>query len=634
MPHKSLPTIPTAPTAPTAPTTTTSTPLPLTLTSINQIRPGTTRYNTLVSLDARLVASSTTSTTKDALFDLQLARQLYLLADFVFVGLGDPSKQEAGTALYVRYNLSPFYRRITTEELARLAIQAATLLPSPALLSGSRVNRFLSTFLHEPVILPNIERRVFYISEGLLFDNTLQAGEQLLSPDSLARQDPDAKCFFRLFDSDSADRDIVTFPESAFDSSFSDAVLSAYNSLYSLLEPRHAFPEDSLSSQDQSTDPLPRHFPFVEAWADGNPGLYWDLLTIPATVFMRDKPPVAFFLSGASFNGKTAYLGLLHSLFGTRNTTRNKLSDFSKWHLNTLLQYTLFNAPDDEGDSISGESAEIFKSIASHGTVSLPIMRSQTPMRLNADFMTVHPMNAFPDWGDSSSASALTRRTILVPFTADFRDRPRVDNFAQTTFTLPVLAQFLGEVLAIASFYSNHPIQWSQTIEGAKTQVEAENDSVRLYKATFEKFFDGFQSLKLLYDDYVIWCRDNGYSKVADRGAFKIHWYAYTAHRRGKAALYGAKGVVFDSDKRPVRRNALMNPARKAIDHKRMLKGLPPLMAMLSETILPGPLSRYGTIEHMHAIQDLDKAVGQTSRSAVTLLEYAEGEYGEEEHGA
>lgn len=564
---------------------------------------------------------------KQAALHLSIIAGMYQHSDFLFVGVGDEPFTDS-RRLYARLSSSPIYIPLDRSALRRVILAAARSLPTPVVLTGSQVKQVLETFQDRPINLANIERRLFYVSRDLFFNLDAEEGQdQLVRGDEL----PDtAKCFFRLYDSSNTDKDIVSFPRDTFNSTFSEKVLSSYNSLLSDLEelapnPEDPFPAASLSAMNQDGDPLPRHFKFIEDWANGNPGLYWDLLTIPATVFMKEKPTVSFFLSGSSMNGKSSYLGLLHTIFGSNNTTRVKLSDMDKWHLNTQLQYTLFNAPDDEGDTISPQSAEFFKSIASHGTISLPIMRSQVPMKLNADFMSAHPMNAFPDWGDSSSASALTRRTCLIPFTADFRGVPKVDNFAKKTFTPDVIAEFTGEVLALATFYSTHPLTWSNTTAGARQQVEAENDSIRLYKEHWEKYFNGFQNMKLLHDDYRCWCREQGYAEPKNMSAFKINWYAYTSNM-GKATLTGVDyKPLADKKGRAIRKNAYMDPNRNAVDKSRKSQGLPPLITMLEDTRLPyKELSMYGSVASMHAMEDFDKATGRTSVSAVTLMERME----------
>lgn len=561
---------------------------------------------------------------------LAVLEKLFTLYDFLFVGLGDEAFK-GGLRLYAKPHKAHTYTTIKKTLVRRLIVEAGRQLTPKVSLTGAQVKQILDTFVDRPPILTTIERRVFQVSHNLFFNLDAPEGhDQLVHGSQLPS---DAKCFFRLFDSVAEDKDVVIYPASTFDSSFSRKVQSAYDSLLVLLEkydrgPDFGLPEASLSATRQDDDPLPRHFKFIEEWADGNPGLYWDLMTLPATIFMKEKPQISYFLSGTGANGKSAYLGLIHSMLGTKNTTRNRVSEMSNYHLNTLLQYTLFNAPDDEGDKMfdNEDSLRIFKSFSSHATVSLPIMYSQEPMELKADFMSAHPMNAAPDWGDISSASALTRRTCLIPFTADFKNKSApIANFAKATFTPDVLAQFTGETLALASFYSTHQIKWSATVTAAHDRVEEENDSIGLYKKAWERFFVSFQNMGILYDDYRCWCAAHDLQSTKDTGAFKTHWFEYTSHP-DKAYVTGVGfKKLADRNGKIERKNTLSTPSCAVIRRDRQKRKLPPMLDMLEETILPfKSLERYGPIGQMHHTDDIDKAVGKSSFSAVALLEGVE----------
>ncbi len=564
---------------------------------------------------------------KSAALQFRILEQLFSRIDFLLIGLGSEIFK-SGLRLYARPRGSLVYRTIQEPQLRRLIIEAARSLPSPVALTGVQINRTLETFKDRPNAITTIERRVFQVSNNLFFNLDAPEGQdQLMRGEALS---PDTRCFFKLFDSCAEDKDVVIYPQTTFDDKFSRKVESAYNSLLALLEEydlgvNEGLPKASLKATCQEEDPLPRHFPFIEDWADHNPGLYWDLLSLPATVFLKEKPQIFYFLSGTGANGKSSYLGLIHSMLGTNNTTRNRMSEMAEWHFNTLLQYTLFNAPDDEGDAIfdNENSLRIFKSFAAHATVMLPIMHSQEPMALKADFMSAHPMNAAPDWGDVSSASALTRRTCLIPFTADFKNKAApISNFAKATFTPDVLAQFTGEVLALATFYSTHPIKWSATVMAAHDRVEAENDSISLYKKAWERFFISFQNMGLLYDDYRCWCAAHDLPSTKDMGAFKTHWFEYTSHP-DKAWITGTGFERLPDEKGKVeRKNTLSAPGSASVRRSRERSKLPPILDMLELTVLPfKPFERYGTIGQMHHIEDLDKGVGHTSFSAVALLE-------------
>lgn len=590
--------------------------------TLASIREDITRCRVAIESDSKAAGAY-----KQTLLHLRVLEQLYTVSDFILVGLGSDF-YEGGLRLYAKPQGSPYYMELNKAALRRFISEAARHLTPPTPLTGAQVKQIMDTFQDKPTIITNIERRVFFVSEDLYYDLDQEPGEQLVHGDQLA---PDAKCFFKLFTSGIEDKDIISFPPETFNKAFSKQVSSAYNSLLSQLEelcpnPEDTLPAASLEATTQADDPLPRHFKFIEEWANNNPGLYWDLMTIPATVFLKEKPSVSFFLSGSAMNGKSSYLGLIHTVLGSSNTTRVKLSEMGKWHLNTMLQYTIFNAPDDEGDEMleNEESAKLFKSIASHATIPLPIMRSQAPMMLHADFMSAHPMNAFPDWGTTSSSSALTRRTCLIPFTADFRNTPPTKpsgNFARDTFTPAILAKFIGEVLALASFYSEHPIKWSATAESLKGQVEAENDTARLYKKSFLEYFNGFQSMKMLHNDYTLWCRSHGYSNILTQEQLKIHWLNWLGKENQKRiTVRQADGTTSP------RCYCQVSPEAKVEDLTRNGAGKPYRLPMVEYTPVPGLPGGPRMVGDLHG-QNIDAAVGGTY-SAVALLESNGGWYG------
>lgn len=448
---------------------------------------------------------------KKAMFELQVCANILSLGDFLYFG-GSP---KSPNLYFLSPNSpSPIYTPLSLPTLRRL-----TRSCSPVLLTAKQVTDIIETFLDLPDPNQQISRRVLAISDKLYWDRESQS----LTTDPLPN-----RCFYRLFDTTDEEKNVPSFPKSTFNEDFSRQVTTSYSDLTSILDkiPNHEFPNTSEVCQHV----LPTNFPFILDWADGDYALYWDLIKILATTFMRRRPDVSFFLTGTGFNGKSQYVGLLHTIFGTNNTSRIPLSDIGDAHMTKQLQFTLFNAPDDEGgskkDSINNHT-KVFKQLASHETLSLPVLYSVEPMKLKADFMCVFPMNIFPRW-QGEDTSALTRRTVLVPFTHDFRTEAKhYSNFAKETYTPQILAQLVGEALAVAHFYKDCPLTFSKTLEGKREQVELENDTPRVYKKLFKKYFDGFQHKKMLYMDYRNWCLQNDAGTIVNQASFRTHFDEY-----------------------------------------------------------------------------------------------------------
>lgn len=469
---------------------------------------------------------------KRAVYNFKVCRNILSLGDFLYFGGGQTSPILYFNSPSQLISSTPIYERLPTPTLRRLVNACA-----PDLLEPKQVDDIIKTFLDIPDPNQQINRRIIAISENLYWDREKA---------SLVQDPTPYRCFFRLFDTREPEKNVPAFPAQTFDQDFSDRVQSSYSSLLSALNslPNHEFPKDPTPESHPS---LPYTFPFILDWADQSYSLYWDLMKILATTFFAHRPDVAYFLMGTGFNGKSQFVGLAHTIFGTANTSRAPLSQIGDTHITNSLRFTLLNAPDDEGgnkkhDDIN-QFTKVFKQLASHETLTLPVLYSQTPVDLKADFMCIFPMNMFPRWA-GSDVSALTRRTVLVPFTHDFRNHPvHYENFAQQTYTPEVLAELVGQLLAIATFYKDQPLAYSSVIDNTAKQAEFENDTPRAYQKLFEQYFNGFQSKKMLYCDYANWVKANEAGTIVPMANFRIYWEKYLSIPNEKRPNLRFKGI-------------------------------------------------------------------------------------------
>lgn len=469
---------------------------------------------------------------KQAVYNYTVCRNILSLGDFLYFGGGakDPVLYLLSPSPLL--SSAPIYEKLPAPTLRRLVNACA-----PDLLVPKQVDDIIKTFLDIPDPNQQISRRIFAISDSLYWDRETA---------SLTDDPAPHRCFFRLFDTRESEKNVPAFPPSTFDSTFSANVQSSYSSLLSVLNslPDHTFPKDPTPASHPT---LPYDFPFILDWADGSYSLYWDLMKILATTFFNKRPDVAYILTGTGYNGKSQYVGLAHTIFGAANTSRAPLSEIGDHHITNSLRFSILNAPDDEGgnkkkDDINSYT-KVFKQLASHETLTLPVLYSQTPIDLKADFMCIFPMNMFPRWS-GSDVSALTRRTVLVPFTHDFRSHPvHYDNFARETYTPTLLASLVGQLLAIATFYKDKPLTYSSVIDNMAKQVELENDTVRAYLRLFEKYFNGFQSKKTLYLDYVNWVKSNEAGNIVPLSDFRMYWERYLSIPKEKRPNLRFRGV-------------------------------------------------------------------------------------------
>lgn len=322
---------------------------------------------------------------------------------------------------------------------------------------------------------------------------------------------PDGYCFRKLFDTKHADKHVVKIPE--FNEDQERKMWDTY--------------EEVLDQLDNGV--FEERYEFIRTWANGSHDVYMDIMRSIAYCFVKKKPVGSYILVGLRRNGKSSFVGLLHTIFGRENTSDVRLSQLGDPHYVNKLKYTMMNAPDEEDEKAIDAQAS-FKIIADHGLLTLSVMRSNEPVQVPCNFMCFYPMNHIPDWRGTGAAACM-KRSLIIPFYADLSrfDKKNYD-FAKETFTADFMCEFMGSVFAYANYYSRHELEFSGTMISEQETLEEEVDSAVTYRKEFEKYFDGFENMKLLYQDYINWCKAQDLT-ISQRSEFKFVFREYSSNR-------------------------------------------------------------------------------------------------------
>lgn len=410
------------------------------------------------------------------------------------------SKTAADITSYDIYERSFF--DLTFHQVSMVELKYELLLASNQMLTDSMQDSMLETFFSTIPILKHRDRRYIGVSESLYWDTVEH---------KLTTAPHNSRCFLRLFDTplSKAVGGIQHFPNGTFTASRSDSIRKQYDSLLSTLR---ALPTPT-SFKDIASLPIAPNLRFILEWADDDPGVYWDILTMYATGFMDQKPIGAYCLVGLTRNGKSSCANLGHTLFGRNNTAMVCCSELGDYHKTAALRDCIMNIPDDEDDDINKYQKE-FKQLAAHQTLLVSRMRSQEPFEIPASqFTMVFPMNTEPIW-KGTSASACSKRTLIIPFRRDFSKSDKsIGNFEEHAFTPDNLCTLAAHCMAIATFLKERPEAYGFSDASSAQQAAnaADNSSIVLYRDAFHKYFDGFSKWDLLYDDYMFWCQENEY---------------------------------------------------------------------------------------------------------------------------
>lgn len=349
--------------------------------------------------------------------------------------------------------------------------------------------------------LDDLNNDLWYVTPRVYWDTNL--GELTSKPRGY--------CFRRLFDTKHTDKHVVKIPE--FNEEQERKMWDTYHEVLDQLN-NGIFDE---------------RYEFIRTWANGSHDVYLDIMRSIAYCFVKKKPVGSYILVGLRRNGKSSFVGLLHTIFGRENTSDVRLSQLGDPHYVNKLKYTMMNAPDEEDEKAVDAQAS-FKTIADHGLLTLSVMRSNEPTQVPCNFMCFYPMNHIPDW-KGTGAAACMKRSLIIPFYADLsRFDKKNYEFAKETFTADFMCDFMGAVFAYASYYSHHELEFSQTMLSEQETLEEEVDSAVTYRKEFEKYFDGFETLKILYQDYINWCKAQDLT-ISPRQEFKFVFREYNMNR-------------------------------------------------------------------------------------------------------
>lgn len=320
-------------------------------------------------------------------------------------------------------------------------------------------------------------------------------------------------CARRLFDTPSAGKNVVKYGAPSTPDYPSPALIEqAYEDALTEINATHG----------ERLDPK---FDFVMQWANDDPAIYKDIMLMYASMFMGKKPFGIWVLRGQGRNGKSVAVGLLHTIFGTNNTSRIQLGKIGDWHGYLQLANTLVNAADEEDNEVLKDEA-LIKTIADHGEIDLSKMREQTQLRVHANFGLALCSNsdlALKGHGNE----AFIRRLRVIPFNRDFSSQDTLStmrSFAEETFTPKVIARFVGTCMGYASYYMDNPFPLSESMMEQQRFLEENLVSYKVYYDQLKRFFHSFHRLKQdVYEDYLYWCADSGLD-VNDFSDFKIRF--------------------------------------------------------------------------------------------------------------
>lgn len=311
------------------------------------------------------------------------------------------------------------------------------------------------------------------------------------------------KCFSRFCNTTSEVLHVPIIPEESIDL---EIVQEYANQAYADLEKWY----ESYEKGNITNDKYQIRFEdtFLK-WACGDRGLYKDIITMCATPLMVRKPECTFFILGEKSNGKSSLRHLMQCVYGVRNCASVQVAQMGSWDYASTLLGKIVNFPDEEKTNLEDMDVASFKSMSTHENLQIRKKGSSVPFDIPCDFVSIIPLNTYPDW--KALDGGVARRVRILPFNADLSAESAKGGigFEEQKFTGEFISSVIGELIGTASFYARtgRDIVWSDTTEEASSDWQKELVNAPLFKRDFEKVFRGFQSTNLLYECYQHWCK-------------------------------------------------------------------------------------------------------------------------------
>lgn len=245
---------------------------------------------------------------------------------------------------------------------------------------------------------------------------------------------------------------------------------------------------------------------FLVQLAMGDESLASDYLQSIAPLFMHRKPTGVVWFIGSGSNGKSSLLNALYRICGQYfcSMTTSAIEDGRD---TPRLNGVLGNICRESSES-RVEDTERYKAIGTHEPFTIHKFHSQDTIEVATNFHTIFNANNIPVFSDKTRGAR--RRTLILPFPAQFEDDPGFDD---RTFTPAFLSGLIQLVLeATHTIRDNgYRYKWSDATIKAKDQYDSDvNSAESFYDYLRETGVVGFYNYSILKSHYENWCSSTG----------------------------------------------------------------------------------------------------------------------------
>jgi len=221
----------------------------------------------------------------------------------------------------------------------------------------------------------------------------------------------------------------------------------------------------------------------------------------------------ALFLIGEGANGKSVILGTLEELLGKENFSAIPLEKFNDAHYVSALFGKLANISI-ETNAKSEVYDSVFKAVVS-GDALTADPKYRHPFTFFPFCKLVFALNSMPRVDDKTDA--FFRRLIILRLNKQFTDEEQNKQLPKQ-LKAELNGIFNWCMVGLARLNERGVFQVPDSVKAEVADYRRENNNIMVFVDEECEFHPQTEiSKQTLYDNYAIWCKDNGYKAVAKK---------------------------------------------------------------------------------------------------------------------
>lgn len=231
-------------------------------------------------------------------------------------------------------------------------------------------------------------------------------------------------------------------------------------------------------------------------------------------LFRRNEFAATFILTGDGSNGKSSYLKIIRRLAGTENVSSLDLRELDQRFKTAELFGKLVNIGDDISKGYIKESS-VFKKLSTGETLNVE-RKGKDPFDFTNYAKLIFSANEMPRINDYSDG--LGRRLQIVPFKAKFSvyDEDYDPFITDKLLSEESLHYVLNLALkALKRLLENKQFTKSKAVEDELSKYQEENNPIISFVQNEDVQLER-GVLKDVYDQYRLYCSDNGFQPVSN----------------------------------------------------------------------------------------------------------------------